>query len=237
NTGINFVPTMNYATGLSKVTYTVTDLSGNVTICSFNVVVTDHTPPTLVCPGDQTLCKVVNNTYTIPQLVQSDNCVIVSTTYKITGVTSRTGSGTNASGTFNQGVSTITWTVKDVNNNTATCTTKVTVLPASNSYCAPAPLVDPGPGVVNPKFTEVEVPGLAITAWPNPSESYFNLRVQSPLKETVEIRMFDMAGKLVQTNRGAPGDTYTLGSTLVSGMYIIEVRQAGKTARTKVIKN
>jgi hypothetical protein len=227
--------TMNYATGSSKITYTAVDLSGNAISCTFNVTVTDNTPPILVCPPEQIFCKVANNTYTIPALIQSDNCVIVSTTFKITGVTSRTGTGTNASGTFNQGISTITWTVKDVNGNTSTCTTKVTVLPTSNSYCAPAPLVEPP--TVNPKFTEVEVPGLAITAWPNPSDNYFNLKVQSPVKETIEIRVFDMAGKLVHTNRGAPGDRYILGSNLVTGMYIIEVRQAGKTVRTKVVKN
>ena len=236
NTGINYVGPRYFANGTSHIIYTAVDEAGNAQTCSFDVILKDNTPPTITCPAEQTFCKVANNTYTIPVLTQSDNCVILSTTYKITGVTSRTGTGTNASGTFNQGVSTITWTVKDVNGNTSTCTTKVTVLPTTNSYCTPAPLVDPGP-VVNPKFTEVEVPGLSITAWPNPSENYFNLKVQSPLKETVEIRMFDMAGKLVQTNRGAPGDTYTLGSTLVSGMYIIEVRQAGKTARTKVVKN
>jgi hypothetical protein len=218
NTGINFVPTMNYATGLSRITYSAVDLSGNAMSCTFNVLVTDNTPPLLTCPPEQTLCKVPYNIYTIPSLMQADNCGILSSSYKVTGATNRIGGGTNASGIFYQGVSTITWTVKDVNGNSSTCTTKVTVLPNTNSNCSPAP-------------------GLLLTAWPNPSNNYFNLKVQSTTKEMIEIRMIDMSGKLVQTKKGGYGDTYILGDNVVSGMYIIEVMQAGKTARTKVIKN
>ncbi len=232
-TGIKCVPTMNYATGVSTITYTVTDVSGNAKMCSFTVTVKDVTPPTLVCPPAQTFCKVPNNTYTVPALIQSDNCVILSTTYKITGATSRTGTGTNASGIFNQGVSTITWTVKDVNGNTSTCTTTVTVVATTNPICAAPPVTAP---VAGAKVAAAEVPGLSITAWPNPSSSYFNLKVNSQAKETLQIRMIDMSGKLIQVQRGAPGDTYQFGSSAVSGVYIIEVQQAGKTLRTKVVK-
>jgi hypothetical protein len=77
---------------------------------------------------------------------------------------------------------------------------------------------------------------LEVTAWPNPTEYYFNLRVKSPNKETVEIRMYDMTGKLVQQNRGAGDKTYRFGDQVVSGMYIIEVRQAGQVATIKVVK-
>jgi len=166
-------------------------------------------------------------------LVQSDNCVIVSTTFKITGATSRTGSGTNASGIFNLGVSTILWTVKDSHGNISTCTTVITVVATSNPICTPPPFTVKGN---NPKFTETVVPGLSITAWPNPSVNYFNLKVTSQSKENVLIKMYDMAGKLVQVKRGAAGDNYILGEGVVSGMYFIEVSQGDKTARTKVVK-
>lgn len=232
-TGINFVPTMNYATGVSTITYTVTDATGNAKMCSFTVTVKDVTPPTLVCTPAQTFCKVPNNTYTVPALIQSDNCVIVSTTYKITGATSRTGTGTNASGIFNQGVSTITWTVKDVNGNTSTCTTTVTVVATTNPICAAPPVTAP---VAAAKTAAAEVSRLSITAWPNPSSSYFNLKVNSQAKETLEIRMIDMAGKLIEVQRGAPGDTYQFGTSAIPGVYVIEVNQAGKTLRAKVIK-
>jgi PA domain/Bacterial Ig-like domain (group 3)/Subtilase family/Putative Ig domain/Secretion system C-terminal sorting domain/PKD-like domain/HYR domain/Ig-like domain CHU_C associated len=236
-TGINYVPTMNYATGVSTVIYTAYDEAGNWQTCTFTVTVKDVTPPTLVCPPAQTFCKVANNVYTIPVMTQTDNCVIATTEFKITGVTSRVGSGTNASGIFNVGVSTIKWTVKDVNGNTSTCTTTVTILPSTNPACiitAPVTFTAPEAGAKLP-VKEV-VLGLSVIAYPNPTENYFNLKINTSAKETVEIRMFDMAGKLVQTNRGAPSDIYRLGENVVSGMYIIEVIQADKTVRTKVVK-
>jgi hypothetical protein len=70
----------------------------------------------------------------------------------------------------------------------------------------------------------------------NPTESFFNLKVTSRSNETVEIRMFDMLGKIVQQQRSAPVQTYRFGDNVVSGMYIIEVRQAGQIATTKVMK-
>lgn len=236
NTGINYVPTMNYVTGVSTVTYTATDESGNAIACSFTVTVKDVTPPTLTCPPAQTFCKVGNNVYSVPALIQEDNCVIALTTYKITGATSRVGSGTNASGVFNMGVSTIKWTVKDVNGNSSTCSTIVTVVATSNPVCNPMPLTGPVKEG-NPKFTEASVSELSITAWPNPSVDYFNLKVTSRAKEAVEIRLFDMSGKLVQFKRGAPGDIYLIGDNVVSGMYIVEVRQGSKTVRTRLVKH
>lgn len=234
--GINYVPTMDYAVGVSTVTYTAIDAAGNAKTCTFTVTVKDVTAPTLVCPAAQTLCKVANNTYTIPPMVQSDNCVIISTTYKITGATSRTGSGTNASGLFNLGVSTITWTVKDSHGNTSTCTTVVTVVATSNPICTPPPPITFAEPGISKKFTEVEAAGLSITAWPNPTVNYFNLKVNTAAKETVVIRMYDMAGKLVQVKNGAPGQTYILGENVMSGMYIIEVSQGANKQKVKLVK-
>ena len=48
---------------------------------------------------------------------------------------------------------------------------------------------------------------ISITAYPNPSENHFNVKVTSPVKETVELRMFDMSGKMVEMTqrRSRPG--------------------------------
>ena len=51
----------------------------------------------------------------------------INITYQITGVTTRNGSGNDASGIYNAGVSTITWTVTDACGNTSNCTTTVTI--------------------------------------------------------------------------------------------------------------
>jgi IgGFc binding protein/Bacterial Ig-like domain (group 1)/HYR domain/Secretion system C-terminal sorting domain len=236
-TGINYVPTMNYATGVSTITYTAIDAAGNQTSCTFKVTVKDVTPPTLICPPAQTFCKVWNNTYTIPLLIQSDNCVIATTECRITGATNRSGYATDASGIFNVGVSTIKWTVKDVNGNVSTCTTTVTILPVSNPDCTvPAAPITFANQRANETLSAEAISGLSIVSFPNPTRDYFNLKVNTAAKEVVEIRLLDTKGILVQAKRGAPGDIYRLGENVVSGMYIIEVTQAGKTVRTKVVK-
>ncbi len=233
NTGINYVGERNFATGLSRITYAATDAAGNTQTCTFTVTVKDNTAPTLTCPADQTLCKVANNTYSIPLLSATDNCDIALTNFKVTGATTRSGSGLNASGIFNLGVSTVAWTVKDVAGNVSNCSILVNVLPTTHPGCTTPGFVEP---VTDPKFTEVTVQVLSINAWPNPADNFFNLKVNSPVKETVEIRMFDMKGKLLQQQSGTTDQTYRFGEHALSGMYIIEARQAGKTVRTKVVK-
>jgi hypothetical protein len=88
------------------------------------------------CPPAQIFCTVNSNTYTIPPATASDNCIgALNFTYQINGATTRSGTGNNASGVFNVGISTITWTVTDACGNASTCTTTVTINPK------PAPVI------------------------------------------------------------------------------------------------
>ena len=79
---------------------------------------------------------------------------------------------------------------------------------------------------------------ISITAYPNPSENYFNVTVRSPIKAVVELRMFDLSGKIVEAKRGATDQVFRFGDGAAAGMYIIEARQAGLSdkATIKVIK-
>jgi hypothetical protein len=89
--------------------------------------------------------------------------------------------------------------------------------------------------VVNPKAPQLSVK-MEVTVYPNPTLSFFNLKVKSQSNETVEIRVFDMLGKVVQQQRGAPEQTFRLGDRMAAGIYVVEVRQAGQVMTTKVIK-
>ncbi|WP_410522804.1 HYR domain-containing protein, partial [Parvimonas micra] len=62
-------------------------------------------------------------------LNQSDNCGIAVTTYSISGATNRSGTGTNASGSYAIGTSTVIFTVTDIHGNTSTCSFTVTINP------------------------------------------------------------------------------------------------------------
>jgi Secretion system C-terminal sorting domain len=107
------------------VTYSLPEYPGQV--CSFTVNVVDTVSPVVVCPQTQTLCYKSSNSYTIPLLTATDNCGIQSISYNISGATNRTGTGTDASGTFSSGTSIISWMVTDINGNNSVCSTTVIV--------------------------------------------------------------------------------------------------------------
>ncbi|MBL0337514.1 MAG: hypothetical protein IPP73_20010 [Chitinophagaceae bacterium] len=109
-------------------TWTATDACGNISTAAKTITVSDNQPPVIVCPPAQVFCPSPLNTYTIPLLTVSDACSGVMTVlYTITGATTGGGTGVNASGVYNIGVSTINWQVTDSCGNTATCSTLVTI--------------------------------------------------------------------------------------------------------------
>jgi hypothetical protein len=117
-----------YSVGTHIITWTVIDIHGNSTTTTEKITVNDNEIPTVTnCPVVPVLCYNPGGSYTIPAITATDNCGSVSYSYVISGATTRTGNSSNASGAFNIGVSTITWTVTDSHNNTTTCQTTVTV--------------------------------------------------------------------------------------------------------------
>ena len=85
-------------------------------------------PQVTNCTATVSHCQNGTNTYTIPAFVATDDCAdVLKYRYDITGATTRSGISSNASGTFNAGVSTIVWTAIDGWGNTATCQTTVTI--------------------------------------------------------------------------------------------------------------
>ena len=108
--------------GLKPVTMTATDPSGNFQTCLINLTVGDTTPPVLTLPSDFT---VYTNTSTSTNATN-----VIFTTSALDNVDgNRTVTCTPASGsTLPIGVTTITCTAKDLSNNIATGTFKITVL-------------------------------------------------------------------------------------------------------------
>jgi len=116
--------------GLSAGNYTVkvTDNNGVTVASTFTVTENADTQnPVLNCPADQKLCFNSSGTYTIPKATATDNCGLGAMKFEITGETTRSGTGDDASGNFNTGTSTITWTVTDANGNSASCNTTITI--------------------------------------------------------------------------------------------------------------
>jgi hypothetical protein len=132
--GVNTVPSTPFNKGVTTVTYTATDPSGNSNTCSFTVTITDNINPTIACPGNVTSTNDVGfctKTLTPSAPTYSDNCSVQDLTWAMTGVTTGssalTGINTLPSTVFNLGVTTITYTITDDSGNTNTCSFTVTI--------------------------------------------------------------------------------------------------------------
>ena len=139
--------------GSTTVTWTVTDLSGNFSNCSFTVTVSDNEPPCIGCapsnidnPFDPTAgvsCSTITGTEVSPNegvstythngsdwdITANDNVGIASIVYSLSGATMNiTQPNTTLNGqVFELGSTTITWTVTDLSGNFSECSFTVTV--------------------------------------------------------------------------------------------------------------
>jgi hypothetical protein len=118
------------AQGAYTIMWSYDDGSNNITTQTQQVIVKDVTAPNITSlPTVGVFCYNANGNYSIPELKATDNCNNVTVNYTISGATVRSGSGSNASGIYNVGSSTINWTADDGHGNKATATTTVTVNP------------------------------------------------------------------------------------------------------------
>ncbi|MES2800793.1 MAG: HYR domain-containing protein [Bacteroidota bacterium] len=130
----NNAPTI-FPLGLTVVTWTVTDGSGNFVSCNQNVTVLDTQAPTITCPSNITVsagggsCSATGINLGTP--ITADNCSVASVT-------------NNAPVIFPLGNTTVTWTVTDGSGNITSCTQIVTVVDNENPVITcPFPITIP----------------------------------------------------------------------------------------------
>ncbi|NBQ17753.1 HYR domain-containing protein, partial [bacterium] len=114
---IVFSPAGPYSVGSHTITWTGTDVNGNVSSCSQTVNVIDNEAPSIACPAtanintDAGLCT---SSASIGTATATDNCSVASVT-------------ASPAGPYTVGSHTIIWTAIDVNGNTSTCNQIVNV--------------------------------------------------------------------------------------------------------------
>ncbi len=115
----NHVPGEQFALGVTPVTYTATDGKGNVSTCSFNVIVEDKIAPVITaCPVNivtnaNSSCQAMVNW--VPPAA-TDHCLQSFVASHDPGAT------------FPLGNTTVTYTATDKSGNTATCSFNVSVV-------------------------------------------------------------------------------------------------------------
>jgi len=113
STGINYLSIYNFVTGVSTITYIVVDAEGLSDTCSYSVTVFDSENPSMICPDDTTLlipnCASLTDTIVLPPpVLVDDNCGISSVT-------------NDAPAQFPFGITSVIWTVVDINGNSYSC--------------------------------------------------------------------------------------------------------------------
>jgi len=79
--------------------------------------------------------------------------------------------------------------------------------------------------------------GVEVKSWPNPSDSYFNIRLKtSNSVDLVNIKVFDVTNKLVYYNKFSPNFEFRFGENLEGGVYVVTVEQAGKIESIRLVK-
>jgi len=119
-----------FSVGITAIKWLATDQHGNSTTIEQQVQVEDTEPPAVSGESRVGFCAVPQGTYSIPLITATDNCGIGSIDFVISGQTRRSGYGPDASGVFNEGENTITWTVTDLHGNSSLIRTKVVISPS-----------------------------------------------------------------------------------------------------------
>lgn len=177
----NTVETTNDAPGIfpvgtTTIIWTTKDGAGNSQTATQKVVVTDLQKPSITEPLSQSFCFDTSNTYAIPTLTATDNCGVNSISYTISGATSRSGNGNDASGNFNVGVSTIIWTVSDIHNNQSTVSNTVTINAAVSVAIDDVYAVNQATDNKNTLYIGYGPSSLKLTAKPNGGTASYTFR-------------------------------------------------------------
>ena len=221
--GFNDASGQTFNLGVSTVTYTLTDGSGNQGTCSFTVTVEDNENPTITCPNetivpnDPGVCSAVVNGIDVVSF--ADNCSVVSQTWVFAGSTTGNSPATgfnDASGeTFNLDTTLVTYTVTDTSGNIATCSFNVIVQDTEDPVitCPSETIVSNDPGVCT-----AVVNGIAPISTDN----------CSVVEQTWSFTGATAGASPLTGINDASGETFNLDTTTVT--YII-VDTAGNTAQ------
>ena len=208
-----------FQSGTTMVIWTVKDLSGYTVTATQNVTVTDVEKPKVTAPSNISVTVNGNNFATNINLgtpSASDNCGIKIVT-------------NNAPISYPIGITTVTWTVNDINGNMSTATQTVTVRKKKSTA-----IVSDNVSMALENETNND---LEISVSPNPSTNYFTLRLHSKHDAPVSLRVTDASGRVVDTRVNlASSSSVQIGHHYHAGTYFAEMLQGVNRKVVQLIK-
>lgn len=203
-----------FPVGTTTNTYEATDACGNVSTCTFDVIVTDTEGPVVTCPPDQTVDST-GGMYTLPDYFGSgaatatDNC-----TNPVTILTQTPSVGTQLA----HGTHTITLTADDQYGNSSSCSFQLTVADILS--------VDAVDGLES------------LVLYPNPVTETVIIHNPGSL-ELDELLLYDMTGRKVITRslRNMGTETPVDVSNLAQAVYLVIIRGSQGQIVKQLVKN
>jgi hypothetical protein len=102
------------------------------------------------------------------------------------------------------------------------------------------------PGASTSKYTTTALPStpsevaaeFKAVAYPNPFAENFKLKVTTDSQVAMQVRVYDMIGKLVEDRKveATEMETFEVGSNYPSGVYNVIVSQGANTQTVRVVK-
>jgi len=82
-----------------------------------------------------------------------------------------------------------------------------------------------------------QLPSNLLKAWPNPTKTGFNLRVDiNNSNSPVFLKVFDMTGRQVYSTSGATNRNFTFGEKFTPGIYLVEINHNDSRSTLRLIK-
>lgn len=79
---------------------------------------------------------------------------------------------------------------------------------------------------------------LSVSAYPNPTSDYLNLKVENYDNKNLSYQLFDINGKLLESKKIESNKTSIVMSNFVPATYFLKVTEGNKEVKTfKIIKN
>jgi len=97
----------------------------------------------------------------------------------------------------------------------------------------------PGTADNSRQATSIETTDFSAIAYPNPSNSAFNLQVKGANNENVSLLVFDMTGRQIESKAVIANDIekITLGQNYSAGIYNVVVSQGMNSKTVRLVKN
>jgi Secretion system C-terminal sorting domain/SprB repeat len=137
-----------------------------------------------------------------------------------------------------------------------TATTKAYALAASTTYyisvtgglsyvcyqfsVSPTSLLTKSSGVTTQQEVDKQVKTndvFNVSAFPNPSGSYFNIKIETSKDEKANLRVMDITGKLIEERKNLSSNQIErLGDRYINGVYLVEVIQGTNRKTIRLVK-